>query len=268
MINWSRKTDLIGDQSGQARRIAVNLGDSVSTLAEIEQRLRMGEGFTLATLNLDHVAKLRRDGRFREAYARHDLITADGNPIVWISRLAGQPVSLVPGSELVLPVASLAARHDVPVALFGATDEALAAAAARLQTDCPGIKIADLVAPPMGFAPDGEMADAAIERLRGSGARLCFLALGAPKQEIFAVRAAERMPEAGFLSVGAGIDFLGGTQRRAPKVVRVLAAEWAWRLALNPKRLAGRYWACARILPGLVVEALASRRAAERREPT
>ena len=71
-------------------------------LAELDRRLGAGEGFAVATLNLDHLVKLRADPAFRRAYGAQDLVTADGNPVVWLSRLAGQPVELVTGSDLLL----------------------------------------------------------------------------------------------------------------------------------------------------------------------
>ena len=64
----------------------------------------------------------------------------------------------------------------------------------------------------------------------------------------------------GFLSVGAGLDFVAGTQARAPALVRALAAEWLWRLVTDPRRLARRYASCLAILPGLAHEALSARR--------
>lgn len=240
--------------------VVVNTASRAVLLAALESRLAEGRGFTVATLNLDHVVKLRHDPAFRAAYGRHSHVVADGNPIVWLNRIAGQATELVPGSDLVGPVAALAARTGAPVALVGSTETALGAAADELVRQYPGLVIAAQIAPPMGFYPDGPGADAVIAGLRESGARVCFLALGAPKQEIFAARAATKLPEVGFLSVGASLDFLSGAQVRAPRWVRALAAEWLWRMAGNPRRLARRYGACLMILPGLVGTALACRR--------
>lgn len=242
--------------------VVVNAPSRAALLADVESRLTGGQGFTVATLNLDHVVKLRFDPAFRAAYGRHSHVVADGNPIVWLSWLAGQRTELVPGCELVDPVAAIAARTGVKVALFGSSDTALARAAEVLSARHRGLDIALRLAPPMGFDPESPEADAAIARIGASGARICFLALGAPKQEIFAVRAHEALPQAGFLSIGAGLDFLAGTQLRAPTLFRRLAGEWLWRLATDPKRLARRYAACIAVLPGLTGAALASRRRA------
>ena len=241
-------------------RIAITHADAAALLEEVSARLRRGEGFALATINLDHLAKLRCDEAFRAAYAAQDLVVADGNPVVWLSRLAGRPVRLVPGSDMVVPMAEAAAQAGVGVALLGATPAALDAAAEALTARVPRLAIVARLAPPMGFDPDGAGADALIDELARSGARLCFLALGAPKQEIFAARAHRRLPQVGFASIGAGMDFLAGTQRRAPAWMRAAALEWLWRMLSNPARLVPRYVRSALTLPGQAVAAWRLRR--------
>lgn len=241
-------------------RIAITHADAAALLEEVSARLRRGEGFALATINLDHLAKLRCDEAFRAAYAAQDLVVADGNPVVWLSRLAGRPVRLVPGSDMVVPMAEAAAQAGVGVALLGATPAALDAAAEALTARVPRLAIVARLAPPMGFDPDGAGADALIDELARSGARLCFLALGAPKQEIFAARAYRRLPQVGFASIGAGLDFLAGTQRRAPAWMRAAALEWLWRMLSNPARLVPRYVRSALTLPGQAVAAWRLRR--------
>lgn len=240
--------------------IAVTVSDRDALLSDIRSRFAQKQGFSIATLNLDHVVKLRRDAQFQSAYAAQSHVTADGKPIVWLSRLAGQTdVDLVPGSELIEPMCAVAAESGVPVALFGATDDALKAAADALKSRFPGLEIALCLSPPMGFDPDGETAQDAIAQIGASGARLVFLALGAPKQERFAARAQDALPAVGFVSIGAGLDFIAGSQKRAPVWVRRIAAEWIWRMMSNPKRLAGRYAACLVAMPGLTLRALKAR---------
>lgn len=240
--------------------IRVNVPDRAALLDVVAARLTARQGFALATVNLDHLVKLAGSPAFRTAYAAQDLVVADGNPIVWLSRLAGRPVQLVPGSDLVVPLAQLAARHKVAIALLGSTPEALDAAAARLQAEAPGLRIACRLSPAMGLDPESAEAGAMLAEIADCGARLCFLALGAPKQETLAARGRRLAPEVGFVSVGAGLDFLAGTQRRAPQWMRALALEWLWRLASQPGRLARRYAACAAILPSEAMRALALRK--------
>lgn len=229
-------------------------------LAQMEARLAHGAGFAVATMNLDHIVKLRRDPAFRSAYLAQSHVVADGNPVVWLCRLAGRKVDLVPGSDLIGPVAEMAARIGAAVGLVGATQAVLDRAAERLEVAHPGLRVVSRVAPPMGYVPEGPGAEAVLDQVASEGARIVLLALGAPKQERLAALGQVRHPGLGFLSIGAGLDFVAGTQRRAPVWIRGLALEWLWRLVGNPWRLGGRYLACAVALPGLVVAALAERR--------
>jgi exopolysaccharide biosynthesis WecB/TagA/CpsF family protein len=253
MLFWNE------DAGGAARSVTVNVASQVDLLREIDAAISSAAGFAVATLNLDHVVKLRHSSDFRNAYLRQTHVTADGNPIVWLMRLSGRRVNLVTGSDLIDPVAALAAKRGAGVAMIGSTETSIKKAASILADRHPGFTAVYTASPPMGFDPSGKEADALIDMIGRSGARVCFIALGAPKQEIFAARARDALPDVGFLSVGAGLDFVSGSQVRAPRVFRMFAAEWLWRLASDPRRLAGRYAACAASLPGLTANALKSR---------
>jgi len=235
--------------------VVVNIANRAALLSAVAAHLAARQGFALATINLDHLVKLRTSASFRLAYAAQDLIVADGNPIVWLSKLAHRPVSVVPGSDLVEPLARLAAKLGASVALVGSTQHSLDAAARYLGQAIPGLNIALCHAPAMGFDPDGPLADQILADLARLGVGLCFVALGAPKQEAFAARGRRLAPAVGFASVGAGLDFIAGNQTRAPAWVRAIAMEWAWRAMTSPTRLIPRYAACAAILPGQIIAA-------------
>lgn len=242
--------------------VRINCPDSDALLTQVRTRLGDGRGFALATINVDHLQRLGEEAPFRRAYAAHDLVCADGNPIVWLAKLAGKPVSLAPGSDLVLPLARACAQQDLPIALIGSNDASLALAAEAMRARVPGLRVALTHAPGFPFDPTGPEADQIIAQIRASGARLCFLALGAPRQEIFAIRARDALGNVGFASIGAGLDFLSGQQRRAPKLVRQIKMEWMWRMLSNPKRLAARYAKGFTILPAHAAAALRQRRSA------
>ncbi len=239
--------------------VTVNVADHGALERVVRDRFAAQEGFALATINLDHLVKLAKDEAFAAAYLAQDFVVADGNPIVWLSRKAGKPVDLMPGADLVVPLAQWAAEDGTPVALIGSTEEALAAAEAALIARAPGVEVAACIAPPMGFDPESAAAEAVLKQAAEAGARMAFLALGAPKQERLAARGRQVVPQMGFASIGAGLDFLAGTQNRAPAWVRKLALEWLWRALSNPARLAGRYLRCIGILPRLMKEARAQR---------
>jgi exopolysaccharide biosynthesis WecB/TagA/CpsF family protein len=239
--------------------IAITHSDASTALADVARKLGAGVGFSLATINLDHLVKLHRSASFRDAYQKQDMVVADGNPIVWLSYLAGTPVSLVPGSDLVLQLVRTAVEQGRPVAMVGSTDAALQGAAVTLQKEFPGLAIGPQIAPPFGFDPRGDEARRILADLAQQGPCLCLIALGAPKQEEFASLGRELAPLVGFASVGAGVDFLSGHQIRAPEWTRRLAMEWVWRMMQSPKRMGPRYAACAAILPSQIAQALRQR---------
>lgn len=240
---------------------SVNVANLDHAVRLCMRALRSGHGFTLFTLNLDHLVRLRDSAAFRAVYSQATFVTADGSPIVRMARRADPTVERATGADLVAPLCAAAAWERIPVYLFGANDETLEKAAVALTTTNPGLVIAGAEAPPYGFDPASADADAAADRVARSGARLCFVALGAPKQEFFSARMARRHPHIGWLGIGAALDFLAGEKMRAPRWVQMLQLEWFWRLAQEPRRLGVRYARCMALLLELSLRAPSSRAA-------
>ena len=237
----------------------VNVPDRAALLSQVHQRLTARQGFAVATLNLDHLVKIAASPAFATAYAEQDLIVADGRPVAWLLRLSGQTIRVAPGSELILPLCGVALAAGARVALVGSTVEVLDKAASALSAAHPGLQICAKIAPSRGFDPDGAEAARIFQDLDRAGAQLVFLALGAPKQERLAARGRGVLPDIGFVSIGAGLDFIAGHQQRAPRWMRVIALEWLWRMLQDPGRMIPRYAKCFAILPRLTVLAVRSR---------
>jgi N-acetylglucosaminyldiphosphoundecaprenol N-acetyl-beta-D-mannosaminyltransferase len=240
---------------------AVVEGFNVSTLplAETAALICQNAGSVAAqnvfTLNLDHIVKLRKDARFRAVYRRAGLITADGFPIVIACRLQGKSVTRVAGSDLIAPISAEAARSGKAIYLFGSNLQVLAKSSRALRERNPGLTVAGMFAPPQGFDPTSEVASRCVAAIGSSGADLCFVALGAPKQELFADHGKSLLPNVSFVCIGAGLDFIAGAQVRAPRWMRSSGLEWLWRAASDPQRLLYRYLLCLRALPGLLARA-------------
>lgn len=234
----------------------LSLGDASSRVCE---EVGSGKSFSVFTLNLDHIVKLRCNKAFRAAYDRARIVLADGFPIVLAGRLQGRNLSRTTGADLIEPLCAEASRRGLPVLLFGSTFDSLAGSARHLKKDHPGLTIAGVYSPPHGIDVLSGEANEGIEFIKSSGAKICFVALGAPKQEIFADRCAQEVEGVSFICIGAGLDFLAGHQRRAPKVFQTLGCEWLWRMALNPRRLARRYLECLYVFPGVLLGGLARR---------
>jgi N-acetylglucosaminyldiphosphoundecaprenol N-acetyl-beta-D-mannosaminyltransferase len=207
------------------------------------------------TLNLDHVVKMRKDKKFRGAYRRAGLITADGFPIVLACRLQGKRVSRVAGSDLIAPICAETVRSGKSIYLFGSSLPVLTKSSRLLHERNSGLTIAGVLAPPQGFDPLSEDARRYIATIGNSGADLCFVALGAPKQELFADHGKSLLPNISFVCIGAGLDFIAGAQVRAPHWMQRWGLEWLWRATGDPQRLLYRYLLCMGALPGLLARA-------------
>ncbi|MGL5446003.1 MAG: WecB/TagA/CpsF family glycosyltransferase [Rhabdaerophilum sp.] len=209
-------------------------------------------GFRLFTLNLDHLVKRRDDPAFSVAYREADFVCADGAPVAALARRQGADVERTTGADLVEPLCREAAKLGVPIAFFGSNIETLEKTAQALRQRHHGLLINRLEAPPYGFDPTSPEAEAAARRIADSGARIVLVALGAPKQEFFASQMARITPDLGFICIGAALDFIAGTQARAPVFFQKTGLEWVWRLGTNPTRMARRYWLCALVLARII----------------
>ncbi|MDX2306621.1 MAG: WecB/TagA/CpsF family glycosyltransferase [Hyphomicrobium sp.] len=224
----------------------INIANSDAAISAAIETASRGAGFTLFTLNLDHLVKLRDTASFRNAYHQATFVTADGMPVAALARAQDSRIVRTTGADLLIPLALAAAEAGLPVYLFGTSAEVLGEAGRRLSDNSEGrLDIAGSASPPPGFDPESAEADAYIDAIDASGARLCFVALGAPKQELFAARAVARGARCGFICIGASLDFIAGKQVRAPLLVQNAGAEWLWRLLSDPRRLAKRYALCA-----------------------
>jgi N-acetylglucosaminyldiphosphoundecaprenol N-acetyl-beta-D-mannosaminyltransferase len=209
----------------------------------IERLVARGRGGFVVTPNVDHVVIAERRADFREAYAAASLSLADGQPIVWASRLLGAPLpGKVSGSDLVLPLMVRAARLGWRVFLLGAAPGVAEIAAERLGRDR-GVEVVGTAAPFVKVGPgepDPE-GDAAAEAIRAARPDLVLVAFGAPKQELWMHRRQAALAPAVLLGIGASLDFVAGRVRRAPPLVSRIGLEWLWRLAREPRRLWRRY---------------------------
>jgi exopolysaccharide biosynthesis WecB/TagA/CpsF family protein len=221
--------------------VEINLATKRAARAEVARRAFRQNGFTLFTLNLDHIAKLESDPDFRAAYERANLITADGWPIVWFAKRDGIAIERTCGADLVDPICEDAAAFGLPTYFIGPGRVAQALAIQVLEQRYPGLVVAGAEAPRFEQPFDSHELDAIATRLKRSRARLCFISLGAPKQELLADRLARACPDIGFICVGAALDFISGKSRRAPRWVQSMNLEWLFRLLSEPRRLLSRY---------------------------
>jgi len=193
-------------------------------------------------VNVDLLLQYRESPAMRAACDGAALRVADGMPIVWAARLLGRPLpARVAGADLVPALCEMAAARGYTVFLLGGRTGVADQAAGLLAARFPGLRVAGTHTPPDRFAPDGTAALAAVRAVNASRPALLFVALGAPKQELWVHRHWERLDATVALCCGAALDFAAGRRSRAPIWLQRAGAEWAWRLAHEPGRLWRRY---------------------------
>ena len=180
------------------------------------------------------------DPAFQRLVNDADLVTPDGMPLVWaLRRLGVEGATRVYGPTLTLSVCELAAREAVPVGFYGGRQEAIERLVPNLRARFPDLRVTFAESPPFrALTPEED--EAVIDRIRASGARILFVGLGCPKQERWMAAHRDRLPLVQ-LGVGAAFDFHAGTVRQAPPALQRAGLEWAFRMAMEPRRLAGRY---------------------------
>jgi N-acetylglucosaminyldiphosphoundecaprenol N-acetyl-beta-D-mannosaminyltransferase len=198
----------------------------------------------VVTPNSDHIVRLERDEEFRAAYAHADVVTADGMPLVWASRLLREPLKeRVTGADLMPRLCKEAAEHGLKVFILGGKPGIPEEAARRLQAAFPGLIVAGTCSPSFGFEQDPAENDAIVRLVSSSEADLVFVGLGSPKQEFWMHRNLGRFDSGVFLGIGAAVDFCAGKVRRAPPWMQKAGFEWLYRWTQDPLRLTKRYLA-------------------------
>ena len=210
-------------------------------LAEIDALVRRGRGGAVYTPNVDHIVLSERNTAFRRAYRQASLSLADGVPVVWASWLLRPPLpAKLSGSDMVWPVARIAAARGWRVYLLGGGPNAAAAAAERFRADC-NLTIVGVDDARVSAQPDPEGDAQVLARIRAARPDLILVALGSPKGELWIHRLREQFAPAVAIGVGASLDFVAGHQRRAPRVLSTVGLEWLYRLVREPRRLWRRY---------------------------
>jgi N-acetylglucosaminyldiphosphoundecaprenol N-acetyl-beta-D-mannosaminyltransferase len=221
----------------------------------------------VCTPNVDYVVRSRRNLVFRDAINAADLRVPDGMWIVYASRLAGRRLRASVTGRLLLPrLAAHCRDKGLTIGIMGAADGVAATAASRLVAAYPGLEVRHSISPPMGFAVGSEKDLEIVATLKAETVSLLFVALGAPKQEIWMRAHRGDFPGMVMIGVGAGVDIVAGRFREAPRWMTRVGLEWLFRLAQEPRRLARRYLAEA---PWILLWAIRTRfsRPAARTEP-
>jgi N-acetylglucosaminyldiphosphoundecaprenol N-acetyl-beta-D-mannosaminyltransferase len=231
-------------------------------ILHIEQMIAQGRKGYVVTPNLDHIVKLEEDPEFERCYDNAALVLADGNPVVWASKLLGTPLkALVTGSDLFPALCRHAAEKNHTLFFLGGLEGVAQKAADELKKMYPQINVAGVYSPPFGFDKNAEENNKIIRMINAVKPHILFVGVGAPKQEKWIYNNIGSLDINVALAIGASFDFVAGTIKRAPKAFRNMGMEWFWRFSSEPKRLFKRYFIdSSRFLPIIYKQMKASKK--------
>lgn len=215
----------------------------------------------LATPNINHIVAVQRDTAFRDAVTRCDLVVVDGKPLVWMARLLGISTPRVAGSDL-FEALMKGDAGPLRVFFFGGPEGIAEAACARLNRDGGPLSGAGWYYP--GFGSVAEMtAPDVLTRINATAPDFVVVALGAMKGQQWIERAAPGLTAPLLSHLGAVVNFVAGSVRRAPLAMQNLGLEWLWRIREEPalwRRYANDGWSlgglCLRSVLPLVLRRL------------
>jgi N-acetylglucosaminyldiphosphoundecaprenol N-acetyl-beta-D-mannosaminyltransferase len=196
----------------------------------------------IATVNAQFYVLAEKMLAFRACLHRVEYLCADGMPIVWACKTFGKKsVPRIAGVDLVADLCHAGAPHNLRIFLLGGRPGTASDTAKLLSDRFPGLQIAGVLCPPQGFELNQAQLQETLELIDAAKPHVLFVALGAPKQELFIDRHIRplRIPIA--VGIGGSFEILSGQAQRAPEWMRSKGLEWFYRFIQEPRRLWRRY---------------------------
>jgi N-acetylglucosaminyldiphosphoundecaprenol N-acetyl-beta-D-mannosaminyltransferase len=227
------------------------------TLARCEDLIARREFAQHVAINASKLVAMQHDPELRRIIDGCELVSADGQSVVWASRLLGDPLpERVTGIDLMQDLFELAERRGFRVFVLGAQANVLEKARQRIMAKHPRLQ---LVGMRDGYFTEAEEAEVA-EQVREARPDILFVAISSPRKEYWLGRYGRTIDVPFVMGVGGAIDVVAGVTQRAPKPFQRLGLEWAYRLAQEPRRLLRRYAVTNARFAVLLAVALARRR--------
>ncbi|OGG11767.1 hypothetical protein A2Z00_05375 [Candidatus Gottesmanbacteria bacterium RBG_13_45_10] len=234
----------------------VSLFSFRDVLKKITQAESKKKKLLLFALNVHSLHLMSEQKKVTQAYLTADIVFPDGVPILWLLRIKKYPrCGRVSGTDL---VKTLLKTKGMKIFLLGSTDYVLNKMVQKYGLVKKGGTIAGFYGPPQGetFLENRHIR----ELIHQSRANVLLVSLGQPKQEVWLAKNFRYLPVYVGIGVGSAFDILSGKTPRAPKWFRESGFEWLWRIILEPRRLAKRYWEDCTFLLRLILSSMKENR--------
>ncbi len=217
---------------------AITMADA---LAMIDRWIATGTHRYVCVTGVHGVMESQADPELRDIHNRAGLVTPDGMPLVWLSRLRGhRHVERVYGPDLMLALCAVSVSKHYRHFFYGGAAGVPERLAMRLQERFPELEVAGTWSPPFGETTPAEERST-IERINALNPDIVWVGLSTPKQERWMARHVGHLGATTLIGVGAAFDFHAGLKRQAPRWMQRSGLEWLFRLGTEPRRLWRRY---------------------------
>lgn len=197
----------------------------------------------VVTPNVDHIVNIYKNSYFKEVYDNASLIIADGMPLVTVSKYFGAPLKeKVSGSDLTPMIFKLAQEENFRVFIFGSREGVANQAIKKIKKNHQYNFDIEAFSPEFGFENNEETLAKSINKIKEFNPDILLVSLGSPKGEYFIYKNKDILNIPVMIQVGASIDFIAGTIKRAPKWMQNNNLEWFYRFIKEPKRMFYRYF--------------------------
>jgi N-acetylglucosaminyldiphosphoundecaprenol N-acetyl-beta-D-mannosaminyltransferase len=206
------------------------------TVEAARELVRRGGVQQHVAVNAAKLVEVQRNPALREVISSCDIVNADGQAVVWSSRILGTPLpERVAGVDLFERLVEAAALDGSSVYFLGARDEVVRAAVRVMEERHPGLRVAG--------ARDGYWEDdrEVVAAIRAARPDYLFLAIPTPRKEFWLKEHLVALGVPFVMGVGGSFDVVAGHVDRAPRWMQRAGFEWAWRLWQEPRRMWKRY---------------------------
>jgi N-acetylglucosaminyldiphosphoundecaprenol N-acetyl-beta-D-mannosaminyltransferase len=216
---------------------ALSFQNAVETLLAAPHQ---GERIRVHFAAMHTLSEASKSEPMRHALDEADYVMPDGMPLVWLGRMRGMHLERVCGPDTMLAVLDRSRAPGYRHFFYGGRGDSLQRLSAAMTRRFPGLHIAGLYAPPFRPLTEQEKLDVAA-KINKAAPDFVWVGLGSPKQDEWLATFRPLLDASVILAVGAAFDFHSGRLQRAPRWAQCTGFEWAFRLAAEPRRLAGRY---------------------------
>lgn len=230
----------MGNTNGRATVLDCRIDrvDLDEALARCEAAIESGRFVQHMAINVAKLVAMRDDARLRHSIAQCELVTADGQGVVWASRILNDALpERVTGIDLMQQLLARAAEKGYRVYVLGARGEILERAVKRMRSDFPEL---DVVGYRDGYYDDADESEVA-RTIKDARPDILFVAMNSPRKELFLAKYRDSLQVPFVMGVGGAIDVIAGLRRRAPIWVQKMGLEWLFRMVQEPRRLGPRY---------------------------